>query len=282
MAQIVAHLGEVDARRVHAKRGFPSLFSYCVESLGFSEDEACRRIEAARLARRFPPIGDLLASGAVTLSVLGLLKPHLTEQNHHELLGGVSRRSVRQAKEWLAVRFPQPDVPQSIRKCPEVKRAAPLLPPDRQGLSSATPNPSLTLPEPGVLHTSQFESPATSRVSLDDLAASRPLLPTAPSPTSSPVRETPSASGRPAPVSSSRIDPLSSDRFLVKLTVTRAVKEKLELTRDLMRHRNPEGDLEVVLERALDALIAELGKTKLGQTDQPKKTRVSPHLRNSS
>jgi hypothetical protein len=131
-AQIVAHLGEVDARRVHAKRGFPSLFSYCVEVLGFSEDEACRRIEAARLARRFPLIGELLASAAVTLSVLGLLKPHLTPENHHHLLGGVSGMSVRQAKEWLAVAFPQPDVPDSVRKCPEAKRAATMLPLDHQ------------------------------------------------------------------------------------------------------------------------------------------------------
>src|SRR5882672_6973715 len=90
MAQIVAHLGEVDARRVYAKKGFPSLFCYCVELLGFSEDEACRRIEAARLARRFPRIGELLASGAVTLSVLGLMKARLTQENHFELLGGVS------------------------------------------------------------------------------------------------------------------------------------------------------------------------------------------------
>jgi hypothetical protein len=98
MAQIVAHLGEMDARRLHTKSGFPSLFSYCVELLGFSEDEACRRIEAARLARRFPHIGELLATGDVTLSVLGLLKPHLTEQNHHELLGGISGKSVRLAR----------------------------------------------------------------------------------------------------------------------------------------------------------------------------------------
>ena len=62
MALIVAHLAEVDARRLHLKKGFPSLFSYCVGELHFSEDEACRRIEAARSLRRFPCIGELLKS----------------------------------------------------------------------------------------------------------------------------------------------------------------------------------------------------------------------------
>ena len=55
-ADLIAHLSEVDARRLHVNRGFSSLFGYCLERLGFSEDEACRRIEAARLARKFPQI----------------------------------------------------------------------------------------------------------------------------------------------------------------------------------------------------------------------------------
>jgi hypothetical protein len=114
--ELIQHLGEVDARRLHVEKGFSSLFSYCLEQLRFSEDEACRRIEAARLARRFPAIYALLQTGAVSLTVLGLLKPHLTDANHRELLAGVSGSSVRQAKEWIAARFPEPDVPSTIRK----------------------------------------------------------------------------------------------------------------------------------------------------------------------
>src|SRR3979409_2012580 len=98
-AELVLHLGEVDARRLHVGLGFSSLFGYCVELLRFSEDEACRRIEAARLARRFPAVYELLRTGAVSLTVLGLLKSHLTDANHRELLAGVRGSSVRQAKE---------------------------------------------------------------------------------------------------------------------------------------------------------------------------------------
>src|SRR5512140_325668 len=123
-AELVLCLAEVDARRLHVERGFSSLFGYCVERLHFSEDEACRRIEAARLARRFPAIRPLLETGALSLTLLGLLKHHLTADNHGELLAGVAGSSTRRAKEWLAARFPSPDVPSSIRN-----HAAPRTPP---------------------------------------------------------------------------------------------------------------------------------------------------------
>jgi hypothetical protein len=46
-ADVLAHLAEVDERRLHLELGFPSLFAYCVESLGFSESAAGRRIAVA-------------------------------------------------------------------------------------------------------------------------------------------------------------------------------------------------------------------------------------------
>jgi hypothetical protein len=101
-ADLVAHLSEVDARRAHVGLGYSSLFAYCVERLGFSEDEACRRIDAARLSRRFPKILDLLATGELTLTVLGLVKPHIEDENEAVLLDGVRGMSSRAAKEFLA------------------------------------------------------------------------------------------------------------------------------------------------------------------------------------
>jgi hypothetical protein len=47
LAELVAHLGEVEARRLHLAAAFSSMFDYCVRRLGLSEDEACRRIEVA-------------------------------------------------------------------------------------------------------------------------------------------------------------------------------------------------------------------------------------------
>ena len=54
LAELIAHLGEVEERRLHLDAACSSMFDYCVNRLGLSEDEACRRIDVARLARRFP------------------------------------------------------------------------------------------------------------------------------------------------------------------------------------------------------------------------------------
>ncbi len=118
-AELVAHLAEMEARKLHLREACSSLFAYCTERLGFSEDEACRRIEAARLARRFPCIYDRLDRGRVSLSVLGRLKGVLTQENARELLDAVSGKSVREAERVLAARFPKPDVADSIRKLPD-------------------------------------------------------------------------------------------------------------------------------------------------------------------
>jgi hypothetical protein len=119
LAELVAHLAEVDERRIHLAAAHGSLFAYCVSHLGMSEDEACRRIELAGLARRFPPLFAALASGEITLSVALVLKPVLSPSNHLDLLSAARGKSIRQARELVAERFPKPDVPSSIRKLPE-------------------------------------------------------------------------------------------------------------------------------------------------------------------
>src|SRR5262245_9481959 len=115
LAELLAHLAEVEERRLHLRAAYPSLFSYCVSRLGFSEDEACRRIDVARLARRHPALFPMLASGELSLSVAALLKPHLSTGNCQLLLSAVAGKTVQQAREALAAHFPQPDVPSVLR-----------------------------------------------------------------------------------------------------------------------------------------------------------------------
>lgn len=85
-ARIVAHLTEVEERRLHLKAACSSLFDYCLRRIGLSESEAFHRITAARLARRFPVIFELLEGRAIHLSALRILRDHLTTENHRELL----------------------------------------------------------------------------------------------------------------------------------------------------------------------------------------------------
>src|SRR5512143_51165 len=61
-ALLVAHLAELDTRDLYLRAGYSSLFTYCRDVLGLSEDEAYNRIVAARTVRRYPVILDLLSS----------------------------------------------------------------------------------------------------------------------------------------------------------------------------------------------------------------------------
>ena len=63
-----------------------------------------------------------------------------------------------------------------------------------------------------------------------------------------------------------RVEPLSASRYRVALTISSETKAKLERVRDLMRHRNPTGDLEKIFEVSLDLLLTKLEKERLGRT----------------
>jgi len=115
-ARLVAHLAEIEERRLHLLAGYSSMFDFCRQKLGMSEGEAFRRILAARLARRFPVVYSLLAAGSVNLSTLELVREWLTDENHAELLGAVATKSKREVQGILAARFPRPDRPSRIRR----------------------------------------------------------------------------------------------------------------------------------------------------------------------
>src|SRR4051812_16968282 len=83
-ARLIAHLAEVDARQLYVPAGFDSLYTYCREGLGFSEDAAYNRKTAAQVARRFPVVLDMLADGRLSLTAVKLLAPALTRANHEE------------------------------------------------------------------------------------------------------------------------------------------------------------------------------------------------------
>src|SRR5713226_1801228 len=69
-ASLIAHLAELYGRRLHERAGFSSLFTYCTEVLRLSEQEAYDRMKAAKLARRFPAILELLTSRRINLTTV--------------------------------------------------------------------------------------------------------------------------------------------------------------------------------------------------------------------
>ena len=122
--RLIALLAELDARRLYLGEGCSSLFTYCTQVLRLSEHAASGRIEAARIARKFPVVLDLLAEGAVTLTTLTLLGPQLTPANHQQVLTEARHRSKREVEQLVARLRPLPPVPKSVRKLPTSKAAS--------------------------------------------------------------------------------------------------------------------------------------------------------------
>ena len=103
-ARLVAHLAEVDARRLYLAEGYASLYLFCLYELHLSEHAAFGRIKAARVARRFPRVLAELAEGTLTLTAIVLLMPHLTGPNHVELIKAARGKTRREVEEMLAAR----------------------------------------------------------------------------------------------------------------------------------------------------------------------------------
>jgi 5-methylcytosine-specific restriction endonuclease McrA len=117
-ARLIAILAELDTRRLYLGEGCSSLFTYCTQVLHLSEHAAYNRIESARAARRFPIILDLVESGAVTLTAVRLLAPHLRDGNHRELLERARHKTKREVEFLIATINPHPDAPSVVRKLP--------------------------------------------------------------------------------------------------------------------------------------------------------------------
>jgi hypothetical protein len=118
MAELIAHLAELDTRDLHLRQGYASLYVYCRDALGLSEWEAYNRIEVARAARRFPIILDLLAEGSVNLTSVRLLAPHLTSENHQAVLEAVRGKRKQEVEEMVARLAPRPDARTLVRRIP--------------------------------------------------------------------------------------------------------------------------------------------------------------------
>jgi hypothetical protein len=113
-ADVVEHLMEVERRHLYLEQACSSLYTYCRERLGYSEDAAMKRARVARLALRLPRVLDELRGGAIHLTGLFLLDRYLNDENEEELLALAHGASRRELEKMLAIRFPRPDVPSTI------------------------------------------------------------------------------------------------------------------------------------------------------------------------
>jgi len=146
-ARLIALLAQLDERRLYLGEGYSSLFTYCTQVLHLSEHAAYGRIEAARAARRFSIVLELLTNGSVTLTAVTLLAPHLTSANHRDVLNEAHHKSKREVEHIVARLRPQPAVPSTVRRLPEPRGSdASARPPIVEARADDSAAPLLWLP----------------------------------------------------------------------------------------------------------------------------------------
>jgi hypothetical protein len=186
-AALLAHLGEAEARRLHRQSGASSMFEYCVSELGLSEASAYRRIQVARVCRKFPQLHDAIADGRLNLTAVLLLRPHLRAENVEDLIQAAAHRRKAEIEHVIAERYGAELAPELVGQA-KFKEIA-----------------------PGILE--------------------------------------------------------------MRVMMRTATVAKLRHVQDLMSHRNPSRNMEVVLDRMADLTIAQLEKQKFATTDHPRPAR---------
>ncbi len=116
--ELVGHLAELDGRKTHLGEGPGSVYTYCRDVLGHSEDAAWNRAATAGAVRIYPVILGWLADGSLNVTTVRILRPVLTPENHLAVLTEARRRSKREVEVIAARLNPKPDVPSTIRKLP--------------------------------------------------------------------------------------------------------------------------------------------------------------------
>jgi len=234
-ADLLGQLAEVDARKLYLEEACPSMFAYCTLILHFSEATAYHRIQAARAARTYPILLDRIRRGEIHLSGVRLLSPHLTPENHADLLDRTRHKSKRAIEQLLADRAPKPDAPSSVRRLPQKGSGAAWIKP----LDSNEPSEASKLEEVGSSGRDASAQPS----------------PPAPAPVPRSERTHP--------------EPLGRERFKIQFTASRELCRKLRDAQALLRHQIPGGDLAEIFDRALTLLVEDAKRRRFAQTSRP-------------
>ena len=235
LARLLGYLGEVEERELHLLAAYPSLYAFCLGQLRMSEDEACRR----RAKRASEASARGRRDGAPDEDAAARLARRFPAVLPHIDSGALHLSALGELGPYL-----------TGDNHDELLRAA-------SGKTKRQVQALLAerFPKPDVAPTIRKLAEQTALPPSASETSPRPSV-------SAPARAT------------SRVEPLSAARYEVRFTASEELRQKLELCRDRLSHVNPSGDLALVIERAVDRLLAELEKTRLGKTDRPR--RASP------
>jgi len=243
ISSVVMHLAEIARRKLYAQDGYSSLFLYVTQKFHFSESAACRRIQAARLSLKFPEIIDLLEKGRLNLVTIGLISPHLTEENKEELLSRVFGKSKSDVEFLISSLFgKEKTVKDKIRRLP-------------------------------------------IRISSQPQQFSSALAETAQNYTTAVVVKNEAVIVK----NSDTVMPKQTEaRVKIEFSAKESVAQKIERTKQLLRHKYPQGKLEDIFDELLNLFLAKKDparkierlekKTLASQVKQEDNSEVHPKM----
>lgn len=115
IADVLERLGAVLKGNVAVRKGYPSAFELCVQRLGYSEQAAYKRVQAAKAALIHPKVLDDLREGRLTLSGIVVIAPLLKRGNGEKILEQARGKTMRELERIVAGLQPRAEPGDRIR-----------------------------------------------------------------------------------------------------------------------------------------------------------------------
>ncbi len=255
-ADLVAHIGEVDRRRLFAREATSSMFGYCTQVLHLSECAAYLRIAAARAARTHPILLEMLRDGRLHLTAIkhiASLLDAVDDEKREEILRFATHKSKREIEQLVARLRPQPDAPSTIRKLPKRRKRC-------------SPKPDELVPDP--------VAPSRISVPSQDEAEAEAEHEAVASEESGQGADLDQNSARET-VSAVRVQATSPARYKVTFTASAELRDKLDRLRELTRSSHHGGDLAAIIEEAITEKLERVEARRLGKVKSRPKSMAA-------
>ncbi|MFN2376483.1 MAG: hypothetical protein ABR538_08090 [Candidatus Binatia bacterium] len=235
-SELLVAIAEIDERKLWARHACSSMFIFCMERFHMSEQVTAKRLWAARTARRFPVVLEMVARGELHLGAIHLLARHLTAENHERVLERARHKSSREVERLVAELAPRPDATSRISTMPRPRTAQ----------AAAADRP--TAEQESMDRASSEEAPASGEPAVGAQIPRTPASRTAAKP----------------------IVALSPRRYKIEITVDEATHDRLRSLQDLLGRSATGRDPAAIISRAIDVLLVRTLARKAGCTDRPK------------
>jgi hypothetical protein len=266
-AQLLVAIAEIDERKLWARHACQSMFAFCVERFHMSEQVTAKRIWAARTARRFPVVLEMVQRGELHLSAIYLLARHLTADNYADVLQRARHKSSREIERLVAALAPRDDVASRVRALPRKLFDG--------GATSAAVATASGAAETAASGAAEAAASSTADTADSSTAAARvdasDFAPASPEPAANPSGPGKSRILGPVPGPSARpITALSPRRYKIEITVDEDTYDKLRSLQDLLGRSQVGRDPAAIISRAIDILLMETLKRKAASIDRPR------------